>query len=585
MPFELTEGMVRDYASTESFARGEDYYQQDAVLSLTRRGNALQAEVAGSEFSPYLVRVNFDKSGVAGAECNCLYEWGGWCKHIVAVLLASIREPESVRERPALEDVLSSLDRDLLQTILLKLAGRDPSLAEVIESEISLSAPSEDRPVDTDSIRRRVRSSLGRGGYLDPYEDYGYVGGDVDEASRILDDAWNLIRAGDARRALPILDAITAGTEEAREMLEWEMMDDYGGEILDFFEALGAAWTEALLSVDLTPHQQEDYGAKLDVWWGELADYDAGESFGAAFQAVEQGWSYPPLLRILNGEAPEEEDEVFERYDPLTAARLNVLERRGRHEEYLRLAEAAEETTSHAVMLARLGRTWEAVEYGLERLHSPQEVLAVAEALRDQGSPEEALRMGEHGLSLEGRKGPLAIWTRDLAEETGHPTTALEAGVAAFQENQDLTSYRRVRELSGGDWLECRERLLDDLRMNVPYYPRGHVEVFLHEGLIGDAIEVVEESPSDALVDEVVDAAVETHPGWVIRTCRDRAEEIMDSGASKYYDEAVRWLAKARDASLSDGRDEEWQDYLDELVSQHQRKYKLRPMLEGLGER
>jgi uncharacterized Zn finger protein len=59
----------------------------------------------------------------------------------------------------------------------------------------------------------------------------------------------------------------------------------------------------------------------------------------------------------------------------------------------------------------------------------------------------------------------------------------------------------------------------------------------------------------------------------------------MDSGASKYYDEAVRWLAKARDASLSDGRDEEWQDYLDELVSQHQRKYKLRPMLEGLGER
>ena len=584
MPFELTEGMVRDYATTESFVRGEDYYHQGAVLSLTRRGGVLRAEVAGSEFSPYLVQAAFDESGVARAECNCPYEWGGWCKHIVAVLLASIHEPESVRERPALEKVLSGLDRDFLQTILLKLADRDPSLADVIEGEISLHAPSGDRPIDTDSIRRRVRSSLGRGGYPDPYEDYGY-GGDLDEASRVLDDARSLIRADDARRALPILEAITAGTAESREMLEWEMMDDYGGEILDFFEELGAAWTEALLSTDLTPREKEDYGAKLDVWWGELADYDAGESFGAAFLAVEQGWSYPPLLRVLSGEAPEEEDEVFERYDPLTTARLNVLERRGRHEEYLRLAEAAGETTSHAVMLARLGRTQEAVEYGLERLRSPQEALAVAEALREQGALEAALRVGEHGLSLEGRKGPLAIWTRDLADETGNSETALEAAVVAFREEMDLASYQRVRDLSGEGWPEYRKWLLDHLREDVPYYPRGHVEVFLHEGLIGDAIEVVEKDPHDALLEEVADAAVDSHPGWVIRTCRAQAEEIMDSGASKYYDEAVRWLAKARDACLTDGREEEWQDYLDGLVRLHQRKYKLRPMLEALGER
>jgi uncharacterized Zn finger protein len=35
------------------------------------------------------------------------------------------------------------------------------------------------------------------------------------------------------------------------------------------------------------------------------------------------------------------------------------------------------------------------------------------------------------------------------------------------------------------------------------------------------------------------------------------AEEIMDDGKVKYYSEAVTWLAKARDAYLAEGREEE----------------------------
>jgi hypothetical protein len=44
-------------------------------------------------------------------------------------------------------------------------------------------------------------------------------------------------------------------------------------------------------------------------------------------------------------------------------------------------------------MLARLGRTQEAVEYGLERLQTPREALVVAEALHEQGASEAALRV------------------------------------------------------------------------------------------------------------------------------------------------------------------------------------------------
>ena len=185
------------------------------------------------------------------------------------------------------------------------------------------------------------------------------------------------------------------------------MMGDYGGELLDFFEEVGAALTEALLSVELSPDEKEDYAAKLDVWLGELGDYALGDTFGAAYRAVEQGWSYLPLVRVLEGEIPDDEffGELFDH--PLTIARLNVLQRRGRHEEYLRLSAAGAGDTRHAIMLARLERSDEAVEYASKHLRTPEEGLAVAEALRERGDAEAALVVGEGALAgrPEGQAG------------------------------------------------------------------------------------------------------------------------------------------------------------------------------------
>src|SRR3954447_11193204 len=239
MPFDLTETLMREHASSESFRRGEDYYQRGNVLSLTRRGNIFRAEVGGSQFAPYEVRVAFDEAGITEAACSCPYEWGGWCKHIVAALLAWAHEPESVRERPALEEILSELDRDQLQTILLRLAEHVPSLADVVESELSLAqtpSPAPHRPaIETGSIRYQVRSIIHSVDYMEPYEAYWHAGGVVDEVRRVLDGAWSFIEAGDGRNALLVLEGITDQYMEA-----WEVLDDSDGEIGGFFEDLGA---------------------------------------------------------------------------------------------------------------------------------------------------------------------------------------------------------------------------------------------------------------------------------------------------------------------------------------------------------
>lgn len=67
----FSEAAVRRQATAESFRRGESYYQGGAVVSLVQRGSVLQAEVEGSQYEPYRVRIIFDEGGVTSAACDC----------------------------------------------------------------------------------------------------------------------------------------------------------------------------------------------------------------------------------------------------------------------------------------------------------------------------------------------------------------------------------------------------------------------------------------------------------------------------------------------------------------------------------
>jgi uncharacterized Zn finger protein len=154
----------------------------------------------------------------------------------------------------------------------------------------------------------------------------------------------------------------------------------------------------------------------------------------------------------------------------------------------------------------------------------------------------------------------------------------------AFRDEISLENYLRVAEIAGEQWSERRTELLDHTRHMKSSYPQGQINVFLHEGLIEDAIAALDPYASHTLIEQVVDAALQSqsHLDWVIQACRKQAEYIMDGGKAEYYSSAASWLAKARTAYRALGRKEEWQAYLNELLSRHGRKYKLVPMLKAL---
>ena len=82
--------------------------------------------------------------------------------------------------------------------------------------------------------------------------------------------------------------------------------------------------------------------------------------------------------------------------------------------------------------------------------------------------------------------------------------------------------------------------------------------------------------------DGTASAAHASHPEWVIRLAVHQANSIMDANRAGHYSLAVQWLEKAALAHEVLGREDDWRACLDELIERHRRKYKLRPLLEGL---
>ncbi|HEX8696239.1 MAG TPA: SWIM zinc finger family protein [Longimicrobium sp.] len=596
-----TESEVRRRVGDGVFRRGDEYCRRGAVLSLSRRGGALLAEVAGSEAAPYRVTVTVGRRGEVRAACTCPFmeEGDGWCKHVVAALLRAEREPEAVSEEPALETLLAPLTAEQLRAFVAQWAGEDPDGYDRVRAYAARCREPGGGRESVDAVRRatrrRVRRILHSLDHLDPPETRRHAGELASAVEEVVGEALDCARGGECAASLAMLEALTA-----EYVAGWTRLDDSDGELGAVFWTLASAWAESVLTAPLTPEGRRVLADRLQEWSAEARRHGV-DSFDLAVAAAEEGWEAPRVARALAGEpvAPREaadggedpradedagDDEHGWSWRDLAEIRLEVLERSGRREDALRLALAEGLHGRAADLLLAGGRVDEALALALEHPASHAETLALARRLWAEGEAERALQLGERALADPGAKdaAPLAAWVRDRAREAGRPALELRAAEHAFAAAPDLAAWQALRRAAGREWPALRERMLEQLRAGPRRPWPGVVDVLLHEERFADALDAVEESRDYELVGRVADACAERLPARVIPLCRGHAEAIMDAGQSGAYGAAARWLRRARRAYAAAGREREWSEYLARLLARHQKKHRLRPILESL---
>jgi uncharacterized Zn finger protein len=236
-------------------------------------------------------------------------------------------------------------------------------------------------------------------------------------------------------------------------------------------------------------------------------------------------------------------------------------------------------------MLGRLGEVDTAMTEAKTQMATASEAYALAQVLREQGALDQALDIARTGLELAGepyQRYRLADWTSELAEGLGDQTLALAARITAFKANSSFADYQKAEELAGDAWSTVRADLIDALSTQRSWEAgEAKVDIFLHEGLLDNAIAAVKDFYYRShLVQRVMDAAMAQRPEWVIEQACSQAEAIMNAGKANAYHHAIEWLKKARGAYLASDQQATWAAYRSQLMQTHRRKHKLMGMLE-----
>lgn len=475
-----------------------------------------------------------------------------------------------------LTDRLAELSREQLSQLLTELLEEAPELGDWLEATLpaiaiqpKIAQPKPKREIDTKIYQRQVHGILHGFGYRQGSEAYGYVGGVVGQLENIEQEAMALLAAGDAEAALRILLTLADESSEG-----FEVIDDSDGELGSYLDGLGATLAEVILSLDWDEEQREDLVSDLNEIHDKLSNYGV-DGLELAIVAAQRGWD-------VDEESEEDDSKTVVTAGwggnsfsvMLTGAKLNVLERQGRTDEFLKLCLQVGGHLRYAMKLVELDRVAESVKYALKHLTDAGEALKLARQLRESGQLDDALKVAERGLKLDGHKAGLGEWLGPLEETQGRSAQALAAWQAAFHDAPALEKWRTIKRLAGSRWKQLQPELMKSLQKHYNQEPLA--EVLIEEQEWDAAIKVADKQTYDYhLVAAVADALIAHRPEWVIRVSLKQSDELIAKTQSKYYYYAVVWLGRVKAAYAQMGQTAEWKSYLAKLKEKYPRRSAL----------
>jgi len=572
----ITESALKSLSSPESYARGYKLYQSNAVFDTFRQGDLLIGKCEGSSAPFYQIHVQLDEGGIQEASCTCPYDWGGYCKHIIALVLTYIHNPDAFIEQKNIEELLGPLDKGDLVHLITKMVDQSPDLYSWLQTAIpavsAKSQPAQQRnkrktEVSKTAYKRQIQSILHSLQGYRMSEAYWMMGGMVDQLNHVRDTAYDFLEADDAHGALVILTTLLTEVSGS-----FDQFDDSDGELGGFLSELALPLVEAILSTDLSKTERRNLFNELEPVVEELSAYGI-DDLDVILAALNLGWSE----EVLDEQEDYDYDESI-----LTEAKLNILERQNRVEEFLQLCFEAGEYRRYILKQIEMGNFEKAKQVAWKTITQASDALMVAKALRDAGYLLDALRLAEKGLDLDGNKHELGAWLGPIEETQGQIDKAIKAYQAAFTSLPSLELYSILKKLSGTNWGDLRPVLMQILQASP--HTDVLVDVYLSEEEWDKAISIAKKAGewNYSLIEKVADVVFPFRPDWVIQASRKQAEGLIAKTQSKYYATTARWLAKMKQAYLASGRKKEWLFYLEGLKSTYSRRPALQAELRKL---
>jgi len=558
----VSEQDIRNFVGERSFLLGQSYFSGQAIFNARRQGMLLKARCQGSQADAYRVEVTFDTTGMTGASCSCPV--GYRCKHIAALLLTWLHQPEEFLEQQDVDIVLEQCSKTALIALVKKMLRRQPDF-ELLLPTIGKQHTS----VDPDVYRRQVKAAFRHGGY-----DWGAEYSIADELSSIRESADDYREQQDYANAVAIYEVII--TESLEELGEYR---DEEGELSSFIAECVDALDTLLDSI------QDDKALREQVMRILFAAYsydiEAG-GIGVAEEApdillkhatAEERQTIVGWIQEVLAKKKVEYDGVGWRHEQYGSFLLELQADTLDDETFLRICRETGRIHDLVDRLLQLGRVDEAIK-ATEQV-SDYDLLGLANLFVQHGHGSMAERM----ILERSRKSPdtrLLEWLKQRYLARNDWATASGVAEQLFRMSPSLAGYQEVRQLAKqlGHWEAKRQELLAFLNKSQNTYVL--IKIALDEGDIDKALEMVQAEPKPDyryayaysytnINLEVAQAAEESRPRAAIEIYQKQAERLIDMRSRGAYQQACGYLAKVRTLYQKLGEHDAWTSYITAL--------------------
>ncbi len=558
----VTLAQIRARATPQSFARGEAYYRNGAIFDTVKRGNELEGRCEGSEYVPYHVRVTLDEAGnIKATSCTCPYDWGGDCKHIVALLLAYFHEPESFEERAPVQDTLMERTKEQLVTLIRQMVARYPDLQALIDRPVPGQQPA-GQPLDTAPFRLELRRAVRSFGEWDDRTAEQTI-------YSVADAAQHFEAAGDWRSACAIYQAIL---EEC--LIAHYPLDDEGQYVL----ALDSVLRRLVKCLEHDEIAQDDAArrAVLDrlldayIWDIDMGGHGLGDDvMPEALLAHARREDLPAIReRILDAQRRKAQQPYakwgVEMYEDLLIE-LDALENVDPEVTLQRLREQRLYGLLFEELLS-MGRVEEAVAVVAEHLTTPYERLQALPMLSAAGHEDIAVRMAQEMLEKQ-FDDRLAHWLAERYSARGDLQALFALRLQCMRQMPNEVYYAALKQAAQavGTWETVRPEIIRQLECSQEF--EVLTRVYLHDqewDAAWDTLERIPQRPGQwmSLALEVADRSRHARPQKAIPvyvTCARRAIDRRDRGS---YAQAAVYLSFVRDLYRQLGDEKSWQELI-----------------------
>lgn len=556
----LTEKGILEVAGESIFGRGKAYYAHGYVHETFRKGMEIRAFCEGSRPAPYRVRAILGEEGIESATCNCPMD--GFCKHIVAMLLKFVNEPDVFLEIPPLEDLLSSLDRGEMLSLISTMVECEPRLSTLVTRAVAAAGESS----DLGELRQEIREAI-----------------QVEESYEIfsrLEDILVLARKLAKNRNWHGAGAIfNEVLREIASIYEEDLLAlDDDGDISSVASDCVKGLEECLQEGEIAPDARRCwFETLLDAL---LVDINAGgvsfaeEGFDVLMDfAGEDDWLSleEAVLDLIPGSGGWKRERLL---NLLTAWR----DKWERTEETSQIIRDNGSTTQRALLLVKEGRYGESLSLARDLLadNDPGAILELAEALVEAKAGEHAVELLLPYASLEKQHPRRCFcylqWLAEYFRKSEDYPKALQWQRKVFFEAPSVEMYSVLQQLGTKMkvWEEIRQEILVFLEREDQ--SRLLIEIALYEEDVQRAINLLPRSTDwygYRLRLDVARAAEDKFPLEAIKIYQKETETAIAFKERSSYKKAAFYLLRV--AKLYEKLEcvEEWEEYLASLKKRY----------------